>query len=305
MLAFVGLSVNALMLFLAQFGAGVSKSSSISVHGSLMADQYPIGLRGRLSAITNFANQSATAFSPLVMAGIAALVGGASGWRWSFLVMVVPVALASCIAFRLPEPVRGRQEKGSVLGEVFADDRPAPISIEAAFERLKRIRTLKTVVLGFAALGFGLFTGPVLSNLFLQQHYHLGTFDRGIAATIQNAAAAGPVAFCRASLRPALSARSGVWTPPAGAGDFARSRPGSSRVLHAQLAALRRAGYPARHASGRRLRHDRTGRHVDRSLPAAAVSVSPLPPSTSFSSAQLVARWPPHSSPTSSAYARR
>ena len=167
---------------------GMSKSSNISVHGSLMADQYPIGLRGRLSAITNFANQSATAFSPLVMAGIAALVGGASGWRWSFLVMVVPVALASCIAFRLPEPVRGRQEKGSVLGEVFADDRPAPISIEAAFERLKRIRTLKTVVLGFAALGFGLFTGPVLSNLFLQQHYHLGTFDRGIAATIQNAA---------------------------------------------------------------------------------------------------------------------
>ncbi len=195
MLAFVGLSVNALMLFLAQFGAGVSKSSSISVHGSLLADQYPIGLRGRLSAITNFANQSANAFSPLVMAGIAALVGGASGWRWSFLVMVVPVAVASCIAFRLPEPVRGRQEKGSVLGEVFADDHPAPISIEAAFERLKRIRTLKTVVLGFAALGFGLFTGPVLSNLFLQQHYHLGTFDRGVAATIQNAAALALLPF--------------------------------------------------------------------------------------------------------------
>ena len=64
MLAFVGLSVNALMLFLAQFGAGVSKSSSISVHGSLLADQYPIGLRGRLSAITNFANQSAERVQP-------------------------------------------------------------------------------------------------------------------------------------------------------------------------------------------------------------------------------------------------
>ena len=95
MLAFVGLSVNAFMLFLAQFGAGVSKSSSISVHGSLMADQYPIGLRGRLSSITNFANQSANAFSPLVMAGIATLAGGAAGWRWSFLVMVVPVAVVS------------------------------------------------------------------------------------------------------------------------------------------------------------------------------------------------------------------
>ena len=195
MLAFTGAAANAFTFFLAQLGAGVSKSSSISVHGSLLADQYPIGIRGRLSAITGFTSQSAAALGPLLMAGIAAAVGGGSGWRWSFFVLVVPVAVLACLAFRLPEPIRGRQEKGSVLGEVFKEDGPSLVSVEAAFERLKRIRTLKALVLGFAALGFGLFTGPVLGNLFLQEHYHLGTFDRGVASTIQNAAALAVLPF--------------------------------------------------------------------------------------------------------------
>src|SRR5271166_2603908 len=39
-------------------------------------------------------------------------------------------------------------------------------------------------IIGFAALGFCLFTGPVLANLFLQQQYHLDTFYRGLIATI-------------------------------------------------------------------------------------------------------------------------
>jgi ABC-type branched-subunit amino acid transport system ATPase component len=33
-------------------------------------------------------------------------------------------------------------------------------------------------------MGFGLFTVPVLSNLFLQEHYHLDTLYRGLVATI-------------------------------------------------------------------------------------------------------------------------
>ena len=170
-----------------------------------------------------------------------------------------------CIAFRLPEPVRGRQEKRSVLGEVFADDGPSSISIEAAFDRLKRIRTLKTVVLGFAALGFGLFTGPVLSNLFLQQHYHLGTFDRGAAATIQRGRS-GLAALRGTPLRPALPAGS-RGAASAGPRDPARCRPRSGGVLHAQLAALRRSRHSSRDPSRCRLRHDRPRRHVDRSLP--------------------------------------
>jgi ABC-type branched-subunit amino acid transport system ATPase component len=71
-----------------------------------------------------------------------------------------------------------------VLGEVVHHDRPVPPSLEAGFARILQIRTLKTTILAFSALGFGLFSVPILSNLFLQQHFHLSTFQRGLVATI-------------------------------------------------------------------------------------------------------------------------
>ena len=43
-----GLAVNAFTLFLARLGVGVAKSSNTTVHPSLVADAYPIGVRGRL-----------------------------------------------------------------------------------------------------------------------------------------------------------------------------------------------------------------------------------------------------------------
>jgi ABC-type branched-subunit amino acid transport system ATPase component/predicted MFS family arabinose efflux permease len=184
MLAVCGLAVNAFMLFWAELGVGVSKANTISVQWSLIADQYPIGVRGRISAAINFGTQTAGALSPVLMAGIATLAGGTAGWRWAFIVLAIPVAVVALFAFRLPEPVRGQFEKASVLGTVIDDADPAPVSMEAAFARIRRVKTLMSAIIGFAALGFGLFTGPVLANLFLQQQYHLDTFSRGLVATI-------------------------------------------------------------------------------------------------------------------------
>ena len=47
-----------------------------------------------------------------------------------------------------------------MLGELIEDVQPAPISMEAAFARIKRIRTIRTVLVAFCALGFGLFSQP-------------------------------------------------------------------------------------------------------------------------------------------------
>ena len=153
MLVVSGFAVNAFMLFWAQLGAGVSKSNTISVQWSLIADQYPIGVRGRISATLNFGTQTAAALSPLLMAGIATVAGGSAGWRWAFVALAIPVAVVALLAFRLPEPVRGQYEKSSVLGTVIDDKSPAPISVEAAFARIRRIRTLMSAIVGFAALG--------------------------------------------------------------------------------------------------------------------------------------------------------
>jgi len=56
--------------------------------------------------------------------------------------------------------------------------------MEAAFERIMRIRTIKTVLIAFSAIGFGLFTVPVLGNLYLKQRFGLDAFQRGLIGTI-------------------------------------------------------------------------------------------------------------------------
>jgi ABC-type branched-subunit amino acid transport system ATPase component/predicted MFS family arabinose efflux permease len=179
-----GLAANMFLMFLARLGVGVAKSSNLPVNGSLTADTYPIGVRGRIAAATGMAGRLAATLSPLAVGGIAALAGGDDGWRWAFFVLGVPTAIIALFAFRLPEPPRGQHEMKAVLGEVLVNDKPMPISVEAAFARLMRIRTTKTVILAFAAMGFGLFTGPVLTNLWMEDHFGLGTFERGVYGTL-------------------------------------------------------------------------------------------------------------------------
>ena len=85
--------------------------------------------------------------------------------------------------FFLNEAQRGRWEKEDVLEESFTEDDPLPVSMDAAFSRLMQIKTIKTVVVGFSALGFGLFTAPVLENLWLEDEFGLESFERGAWAT--------------------------------------------------------------------------------------------------------------------------
>jgi ABC-type branched-subunit amino acid transport system ATPase component/predicted MFS family arabinose efflux permease len=184
MVVLSGFAVNAFMLFWARFGVGIAKSSTLPVHGSLLADSYPIGVRGRIGAAMATAGRLVGTLSPLLVGGIAALAGGDDGWRWAFLVLGVPVALVGLAAFRLPEPPRGQFEQLGVLGRVLEDDGQIPISTEAAFARLQQIRTVKTAMVAFAALGFGLFTGPVLANLFMEREYGLDALERGLLGTV-------------------------------------------------------------------------------------------------------------------------
>jgi ABC-type branched-subunit amino acid transport system ATPase component/predicted MFS family arabinose efflux permease len=183
-LAACGAVTNAFQMFWARLGVGIAKSNSIPVHGSLIGDAYPISARGRVNAALAMGARLVGVLSPVIVAGIAAGVGGDDGWRWPFLLLGVPVAVVAVFAFKLREPPRGQFEKQDVLGEIIEDEKPAPISVEAAFARLWQIRTLKSVIVAFAAIGFGLFTVPVLTNLFMEEEYGTKTFERGLLGTI-------------------------------------------------------------------------------------------------------------------------
>ena len=181
-----GIVPNAFAFFWARFGVGIAKANTIPVHGSMIADAYPIGIRGRLGAITAIAGRGVAVLSPLLVGGITELANGpgeVDGWRWAYYILGVPVVFFAFAAFGLKEPTRGRWEKEDVLGEAIAEDDPLPPSMEAAFARLWQIRTLRGVIVGFSAMGFGIFTAPFLENLFLEDQFDLEALDRGIAKT--------------------------------------------------------------------------------------------------------------------------
>jgi len=166
-----GASLSAFMLFWCICFAGVTRANDIAVHPSLLADNYPIGIRARIFAIMNLGQQVLGNFSPLLVGLIATYVnhhyGGDEGWRWSFVVLGLPAALVAALAFFIKEPPRGQYEKDDVLGEVVEDAHPAQPSMEAAFTRLKKVKTIRTSIAAFAALGFGLFALGSLQSQYL------------------------------------------------------------------------------------------------------------------------------------------
>jgi len=180
-----GFARNAFMLFWTRFFTGIAKSNTIPVHGSLVADAYPIGVRARMAAAMQGASHAIALASPILVALIAEAAGGPQGWRWAWYLLGIPVSLVAIGAFFMKEPPRGQFEKDHVLHEVIEEARPAPISMEAAFARLKRIATIRTVIVAFCALGFGLFSLQTLSSLYLDKNLHVtNVFDRGLILSL-------------------------------------------------------------------------------------------------------------------------
>jgi ABC-type branched-subunit amino acid transport system ATPase component/predicted MFS family arabinose efflux permease len=180
-----GFAVNSFMLFWTRFFTGIAKASTIPVHGSLVADAYPISVRARMSAAMQGASHAIALISPVLVAAVAQIAGGPQGWRWAWYLLGIPVSLVAIGAFFMKEPPRGQFEKDHVLHEVIEEERPAPISMEAAFTRLKRIATIRTVLVAFCALGFGLFSQGTLSSLYLDRNLHItDVLHRGIILSL-------------------------------------------------------------------------------------------------------------------------
>jgi ABC-type branched-subunit amino acid transport system ATPase component/MFS family permease len=172
-----GAALSAFMLFWTICFTGITKANDIAVHPSLFADNYPIGIRARMSAVMNLGQQVLGNLSPLLVGVIATFFdhrsGGTQGWRWAFYILGIPAALVAGTAFFIKEPPRGQFEKDDVLGEVVEDENPAQPSMEAAFTRLKKIATIRSAIAAFAALGFGLFALGSLQVLYLNDTLHV------------------------------------------------------------------------------------------------------------------------------------
>ncbi len=176
-----GLAVNAFMLFWARFLTGLSKANTITVHSTLLADTYPIPTRGRMYSVNAGVGRVFQAVSPLLVGGIAAVAGGAAGWRWPYLLLGLPVGVMAVLAFRIPEPERGKWEKMEILGRGLQPRPEVPISVEAATARIWKIATIRNMTFALAAIGFALFPAQSIQSFFLEEEYGLDALQRAYA----------------------------------------------------------------------------------------------------------------------------
>ncbi len=171
----------AFWLFFARLGVGISQSYALPVNGPLLADGYPIEARSRIFALYNGMEVLGRVGGPLIAGGLAGAIAGPESWRWAFWVLAftgVPVTIAM---FVLKEPRRGRNEMTAVLGtELEKGAGELPVSVSVAFERLRKIRSFYFFLTGMAALGFALFSIPLFLNLYLEDHFGLSAWERGI-----------------------------------------------------------------------------------------------------------------------------
>jgi len=187
---FSGLAGSAFVFFWCVCITGITKANGIAVHQPLLADNYPIGIRARMSAVMNIGQQVLGNVSPVVVGAITTWAGGVEGWRWSFFVLGIPGGILAIAAFFMHEPPRGQFEKDDVLGEVIEDAHPMQPSMEAAFARLKKIATVRTSIAAFAALGFGIFALGGLQVLYLNDTLHVtNVLHRGFILSLAGWAA--------------------------------------------------------------------------------------------------------------------
>lgn len=164
-----GLAGSFVGLFLARALVGVGEAAYGTIAPSLIADYFPLRLRGRAFAIFFAAIPIGTALGYLV----GGLIDQHYGWRAAFFVAGVPGLLLAGLTLSLEDPPRGAQDG--------AGPAKAALPFMDAFRALRRNVPYVMTVMGYAAYTFGLGALAFWMPAFLER-------ERGIpkaAATMQ------------------------------------------------------------------------------------------------------------------------
>ena len=179
----MGFVVNAFQMGIASGGTGIGAAANIPIAPSLIADQYPIGIRTRMFAAQTLGRPIGQVVGPLVAGGIVAIAGteNEGSWRWVFWMFGIPAAMLAVAFVLKKDPARGRNEQEAVFGADVAknavDD--GPVRLSAAMARLKKVRTFYFLIVGIGVLGFALVAVPATFNLMLKDVYGYDAPERG------------------------------------------------------------------------------------------------------------------------------
>lgn len=142
-------------LFLTRALLGVGQGTIGPTHLSLLADYYPVNVRGR---VMNYW-RSANPFGQIIGAVVGGIIVAAAGWRWAFVAASIPGLLIGLSALTLREPKRGEADLASAVdgNPMLANFLREPDRKWGFLESLStifRIRTLRYLIFANAAIGF-------------------------------------------------------------------------------------------------------------------------------------------------------
>ncbi len=183
-MVFTGFVANPISMGFARAFAGFGASAKIPITPSLIADQYPIGVRTRMFATENLGRPLGLVIGPFLVGGIAAWAGGTEGWRAALIAVAIPAAVVAVVLLLLREPARGRNEQEAVLGRVLEDDGEPPVRLSSVAARLKKVKSFRYLTLGIGMLGFALVSVPVRLSFLFEEGYDFGAFTRGWVLSI-------------------------------------------------------------------------------------------------------------------------
>lgn len=181
-----GFVQNLWQLVLVRIAAGTGKANEGPIQGAILADTYPPAGRGRVFGVHRSGLPLGIVLGPIIAVVVALLVpGDREAWRWAFGILAVPGIILGLAVLRLREPARGRFEQEALLGdELPADPHALPVTLEAAFARLKKIRTFYFVMISLGVLGLCTTTIPIYLSLILEDHFGMNVEQRGVIAAV-------------------------------------------------------------------------------------------------------------------------
>ncbi|HET6874184.1 MAG TPA: MFS transporter [Acidimicrobiales bacterium] len=172
----MGVSPTFPILALFLFGGGLGQLVNVPSHSSLITDYYPPSAMGVVWTFYLFA----TSAIGLVAGPVAGVVGQATGWRTTFIVLSIPVMVAVIVLGRLKDPGRGASI--GIASQLAKNEERS--SFWEGFRRLKAIRSLRRTWWAATFFGGGVVAFANLQSIFFKDVYHFSTSARGNLTTL-------------------------------------------------------------------------------------------------------------------------
>jgi MFS family permease len=205
-----GAAVNYPMLLLCRLGLGAVVAVASPAIASLTGDFFHPSERGRIYGYILAGELIGVAFGFLISGNLAAVVS----WRVPFFVLAAfGIALASVIAYKLPEPKRGGQSRMSdensnggethpvadivderdiePRGDLVLREDPEHMPLWQAVKYVLSVPTYRVLITA-SALGYFYFTGlRTFAIVYMREHFHLA---QAIASTVSVGVGLGAIA---------------------------------------------------------------------------------------------------------------